>query len=195
MQVRANGKEGKVKFNIKNVHIAVKNTDDSGKVTYETPFRIPGAVSLSLEAQGELTPFYADGITYYTSSSNSGYKGDVEFALITDEYREKILKETVDENGVMIETVNADTVEFALLFEIDGDQKSTRFCFYNCTSTRPTVESKTVEDVKEPGTETVTISCGASADGTVRAKTTKEVTSEVYDSWYTSVYEKSKQIA
>lgn len=192
MQFRAGGKEGKVKFNIKNTHVAVKKTDDIGMVSYEKPFRIPGAVSLALEPQGELAPFYADGITYYTSSSNSGYKGDVEFALIPDKYREEILKETVDKNGVMMETVNEEAVEFALLFEIDGDQKSTRFCFYNCTSTRPNVESKTIEDTKEPVTETVTISCGASIDGIVRAKTTKDVSEEVYENWYTEVYDTKK---
>ena len=73
---------------------------ETGEITFDTPFAVPGSVSLSLEAQGELTPFYADGIKYYVSSSNSGYEGDWEMALITDEFREKILSEYIDRNKV-----------------------------------------------------------------------------------------------
>ena len=56
---------------------------------YDTPIKLPGAVSLSLEQQGELTPFYADGIKYYVAASNGGYQGDLEMALITDELDRK----------------------------------------------------------------------------------------------------------
>ena len=94
---------------------------DTGEITFDTPFAVPGSVSLSLEAQGELTPFYADGIKYYVSSSNSGYEGDWEMALITDEFREKILSEYIDKNKVMLEEATAKVKRFALGFEIDGD--------------------------------------------------------------------------
>lgn len=196
MQFRAGAaKEGKVKFNLKNVHIAVKVTGENGDVTYEKPFPHPGAVSLALDPQGQLSPFYADGIKYYVSSSNGGYEGDLEIAVVTDEYRQKILKEELDTNKVMFENSNVNPVEFALLFEVDGDQKSTRFAFYNCTSTRPGAGSKTTEDTKEPGTETMTISCAPGADGTVRAKTTKETAEDVYNNWYNEVYTRDKGAA
>lgn len=182
------GKASKVKFNIKNVHFATKDVDESGAVTYGAPFALPGAVSISLEAQGELSPFYADGVKYYVSSSNAGYEGDLEVALITDEVRQKILGETMDTNKVLIENSNAQTMEFALGFDIDGDQKSTRFWFYNCTATRPTTESSTTEDTKEPTTDTITISCASSMDGKVRAKTTAEVQDSIFDDWYKAVY-------
>ena len=89
--------------------------------TYDVPIKIPGAVSLSLEQQGELTPFYADGIKYYVASSNGGYEGDLEMAIIPDEFREKILGEKKDTNGVLIENSNVESKEFALGFQIDGD--------------------------------------------------------------------------
>ena len=41
--------------------------------TYETPVPMPGAVSLSLEQQGELSPFYADGIKYYVNYGDAWY--------------------------------------------------------------------------------------------------------------------------
>ena len=160
--------------------------------TYETPVPIPGAVSVSLEQQGELTPFWADGIKYYTSASNGGYEGDLEVALIPDSFREDVLGEVADENGVLFEDSNSQTVEFALGFQIDGDTNPTLFWFYNCTATRPSIEATTTEDAKEPNTDTLTISCGSRADGIVRAKTTDTSYASVSATWFTEVYEKAE---
>lgn len=186
-------KKNKVKFNIKNAHVAVKTTSEEGVITYGTPFAVPGSVSLSLEAQGEITPFYADGVKYYVSSSNNGYEGDWENALIPDEFRQQILKETLDTNKALMETQNTETQEFAFGFEIDGDVKGTKFWFYNCTATRPTVESSTTEDTIEPTTDTLTISAtGADVKGDgkmyVRAKTTPEMDESTYNGWFNKVY-------
>ena len=52
----------KVKYNLKNVHAAKLTKGDDGNFTYDTPQAIPGAVSISLEAEGDSSPFYADGI-------------------------------------------------------------------------------------------------------------------------------------
>lgn len=163
--------------------------------TYDAPIKLPGAVSLSLEQQGELTPFYADGIKYYVAASNGGYEGDLELAMITDEFREKILGEAKDTNGVLIENANVEAKEFALGLQIDGDTEPTLFWFYNCTATRPNLEAKTTSDSKEPDTDTVSISCAASADGTVRAKTTKESYEKVKDKWFTEVYKKDASLS
>lgn len=150
---------------------------------------------MSLEQQGELTPFYADGIKYYVAASNGGYQGDLEIAMITDEFREKILGETKDTNGVLIENSNVEAKEFALGFQVDGDTEPTLFWFYNCTATRPNVEAKTASDSKEPDVDKLTISCAASADGTVRAKTTKESYEKAKAKWFTEVYKKDAELA
>ena len=71
-------KKNKVKFNICNVHYALITVDDDGDVTFGTPVAMPGAVSLSLEPNGEPSNFYADGYAYYTISNNMGYEGDLE---------------------------------------------------------------------------------------------------------------------
>lgn len=150
---------------------------------------------MSLEQQGELTPFYADGIKYYVAASNGGYQGDLEIAMITDEFREKILGETKDTNGVLIENSNVEAKEFALGFQVDGDTEPTLFWFYNCTATRPNVEAKTASDSKEPDVDKLTVSCAASADGTVRAKTTKESYEKAKAKWFTEVYKKDAELA
>lgn len=190
----AGEKANKVKFNIKNVHYALLNEGADGEVTWETPKKIPGAVSIALDASGGISPFYADGIVYYQSSSNSGYEGDLEMALITDDFRVDVLKEEKDAKGVLIENANVETAKFALLFEFDGDQKATRHVLYNCTATRPSVEGETTEDTKEPTTETLSISAAPLADGRVKAKTTAETDETAYNGWYQAVYETASDL-
>lgn len=170
------------------MHYAKKSAQEEQR--FETPVAIPGAVSITLEQQGELTPFWADGVKYYVSASNGGYEGDLEVALIPDKFREDILGEEADANGVLMENVNTETAEFALGFQVDGDTNPTLFWFYSCTATRPSIEATTTEDTKEPNTDTLTISCGADENGYVRAKTTDTSYANVQEAWFTEVYEK-----
>lgn len=174
----------KIKYNLKNVHVA-KLTGS----TYATPRAIPGAVSLSLDAEGESTPFYADGVVYYRSVANNGYSGDLEMALIPDWFRTEILQEEQDSNGVLVErnTVQ-DAVAFALLFEFDGDVNSIRHVLYNCTSSRPSIASETKEDTIQPGTETLSIAADPRENGLVKARTGDDTTAATYNTWYSSVY-------
>ena len=148
----------KVKFNLKNVHAAKLTKGDDGNFTYDTPQAIPGAVSISLEAEGDSSPFYADGIVYFRSTANNGYSGDLEIALIPEWFRTEILQEVKDNNGVLVEHSDVtESVYFALLFEFDGDIKAIRHVLYNCTASRPSIESETKEETIELGTETLSL--------------------------------------
>lgn len=179
----------KIKYNLKNVYAAVL-TKTANAYTYATPVAIPGAVSMSLDAEGEASPFYADGIVYFRSAANNGYSGDLEIALIPEWFREQVLQETKDTNNVFIETSDvSEPVYFALLFEFDGDQKAIRHVLYNCSvSKRPTIASQTKETSIEPGTETLSLSADPREDGLVKARTGDDTTSAVYQAWYESVY-------
>ena len=58
-------KNNKVKFNICNCHYALQKAQENGEMAFENPVAMPGAVSLSLDPNGEPESFYADGIEYY----------------------------------------------------------------------------------------------------------------------------------
>ena len=180
-------KENKVKFNLKNVHIApIKR--DTGE--YESVFKIPGAVSLSLSAQGEINKFYADGVVYYQSTPNGGYDGDMELAMITEEFLERIFGQAPNEDGVILENIDDEIKNFAMGFQVDGDVNNTLFWFYNCSATRATVEASTNEASKTPKTDKLSISCTCDSSGNVRAKTTAKTSDEVRRKWFDAVYKK-----
>ena len=182
----------KIKYNLKNVHVAkLTETEENGvrSYNYAAPRAIPGAVSLSLDAEGESSPFYADGIVYFRSTSNNGYSGDLEMALIPEWFRTDILQEQKDANGVLIERSDiTESVYFALLFEFDGDVNAIRHVLYNCTAARPSIESQTKEASIEPGTETLSLAADPREDGLVKSRTGDETTAAVYNSWYQQVY-------
>lgn len=140
------------------------------------------------KSTGEPESFYADGIEYYVINNNQGYDGDLELAMIPESFRTDILKEEQDANKVLVENANSETGSFALLFEFDGDIRKIRHVLYNCSASRPTIESKTNEEDKEVQTETLTIKARPMADGYVKAKTGDSTTETVYNNWYKSVY-------
>ena len=181
-------KKNKVKFNICSVHYALITVDDNGDVTFGTPVAMPGAVSLSLEPNGEPSNFYADGYAYYTISNNMGYEGDLELAMVPESFRTDVLKESLDDNSVLVESANVETANFALLFEFDGDVKKIRHVLYNCSAARPNIESSTNEEEIEVQTETLALTAAPLANGYVKARTGDSTTDEVYNGWYANVY-------
>ena len=207
-------KNNKVKYNLKNAHYALLSIDfgvtgadvrvgsckyllnqqtllsiaEDGTVSYGDPKSIPGSVSISLDANGEPENFYADGIAYYVINNNMGYEGDLELALIPEDFRTEILKEELDDNGVLIENAQVELESFALLFEFDGDQRHIRHVLYNCAASRPGIEGKTNEDTREVQTETLTIKATPLSSGLVKAKTGNTTDTTVYNDWYKVVY-------
>ena len=184
--------ENKIKYGIKNCFYAVATLATDGSATYSTPVAVPGAVSLSLDSQGERTPFYADNIEYWVSNWNNGYEGDLTVARIPDSFRKDVLGEYLDGNKLLVEKADGEPIHFALLFQFEGDQQATRHVLYNCTASRPAVAGNTKEDQIAPETEAVTITAktvyvsALSAD-VVKAKTTDATGTTAFNGWFSSV--------
>ena len=188
-------KNNKVKFNLKNTHYALLSVSEEGEVSYAAPVPMPGAVSISLDANGEPENFYADGVAYYVINNNMGYDGDLELAMIPESFRTDVLKEKLDDKGVLIENSEVELASFALLFEFDGDQKHIRHVLYNCSASRPGIEGKTNEDSKEVQTETLAIKAAPLANGMVKAKTGNTTDATAYNDWYKAVYMPTEEAA
>lgn len=190
----------KIKFGFKNVHyVKMTETILNGvtSVSYGQikPWR--GGINIALSPVGESTPFYADDGEYAMLNSNQGYEGDLETAMIPDEVQTDLLGNE-EVNGVVVESSENKTQYFALLFEVANDVKARRFVFYRCClKTRPSIETNTKKDSTEPVTDKVTLSMSPRTDTViingeekhlVKAFTTEEANSEIYNNWFNSVW-------
>lgn len=181
----------KVQFNLKNVHYALI-TNTNGVISWGTPVHVPGAVTLTLEPQGNTEPFHADGITYYQSIANNGYSGDLEMARFPDKMLEDVWGFNMDETDkVLTEDANTEPRSFALLYQIDGDKNEDNYCLYNCSGTRPGIGGTTNTESKTPQTKSSTISAIPMADGKIMARTTSDTPKNIREDWYKQVYKKT----
>ena len=183
----------KIKYGLKNVHYAIGSLQTNGSMTYSTPVPFPGAVSLSLEPQGDNSPFYADNIVYWVGASNTGYQGDLEIARVIDSFKKDVLGMINDGKSVLVEDANAPAVHFALLFQFEGDEKATKHVMYNCTATRPSAAGNTKAESVEPQTESVTITATSVYNATldadiVKAEANGDSDSTTYSNWFNTVY-------
>lgn len=185
--------KNKVKYGLKNVYYAVI-TEAGGVVSYATPARIPGAVNIALSPAGEKVKFPADDIEdYFGENVNNGYDGDLEMALIPDDFRIDVLGETRDANNAIIENANATVKRFALMFEFDGDANKTRHVLYNVLANRPDIEGVTRSNTKEPKSEKLTIEARPAVDTSdVKAKVLQGEAG--YDTFFGAVYLKDSVI-
>lgn len=184
-------KENKVEFGLRNCYYAVVTVDESGKITYGAPKKLPGAVSITFDKSGDLIRFKADDIDYYTNTNNQGYEGTLTLARVPEDFRTEVLKEKKTEKGVLIENSDAQTANIALMFEFQGDVKATRHLLYYCSVNRPSVGSTTKDSGDPNTTELAMVASPRPSDNLVKASTSAGVDEETYNSWYTKVYEES----
>lgn len=183
----------KIKFGIKNCYYAVATIGTNGAATYSTPVALPGAVSISLDPQGDTNNFYADNIVYFTSVANNGYEGDLELAKVPDSFLTDCLGYISDGNDVLVEDANAVPAHFALMFQFEGDKNAKRSVLYNCVAARPNMEGNTKEDSIEPQTETISITATTVFNAVLNTDVVKasctETESTTYNGWLTAVYQ------
>lgn len=185
--------ENTVTYGIKNVHYSKITVGSDGSINYGPVKALPGATDISLDANGDMTKFYADDMLYYSASNNQGYDCKLTLANITEDFSIDILGEEKDTDDLVItEKATSKGSYFALMFEFDGDVKATRHVMYYCSASRPSIKSSTKSDKNDPNTSELDLTASARpGDYKVKTKTTTTTPANIYNGWYDSVYDKA----
>ena len=148
----------KVEFGISQLHIGTYTVAD-GVVTLGTPYHQAGAVSFSPEENSEQNTFYADNIAYWSGYSGGTIEGDLEVAMFDDAFKTQFLGYVALADGGLANVKNATKPNVYVAFQVEGDAESRRVILYNCTLGAITREYNTIEESKEPTTETLAVTC------------------------------------
>lgn len=182
----------KVTFGLRNVHIAFFDDEAQEQPAWKTPIPIPGAVRWTPTAEGQESPFYADDVKYYVATSNDGYTGELEMALVPDDILAEMLGWEIDDNGALVENADGKQKPFALMFEVQGDQRNRRFVYYNCQANRPAKEQTTKADTITVNTDVLNLTIvPIEISGKLRVKNVLELSDAnqaAYDSFFDEVY-------
>ena len=68
--------------------------------------------------------------------------------------------------------------------------KGTRHVLYNCAASRPNIKGENKDNLKDPDTDTLSLTASPLQDGKVKASTTAETPEGVYKNWFQKVWEK-----
>lgn len=148
---------GKVRFGLKNVHYAIATAGEDGKLTYATPVAIPGAVSLSLDVQGDTNNFYADDIVYYATKAATSYSGSLEMAEFPKSFLTDVLGYAEDGLGQLVQFADSVPKTIALQYEVATDETPIRFTLFCVTPGIPTGDANTQTDSTNPDTQTIDV--------------------------------------
>jgi len=129
----------------------------AGATGWGVPTAIPGAVRFTPTPQGEETKFYADNGLYYNVNNNNGYTAELEMALVPDSVLAEMLGWTIDGNGMLVEVADGTPTHFALMGQVEGDDKNRRFVYYDCVASRTGKEHTTKGEKIEPKTDVISI--------------------------------------
>lgn len=184
----------KVTYGLRNVHIAFRTAAETP--AWETPVAIPGAVRFTPTPTGEDSKFYADDTLYFVVSTNDGYTAEIEFAHLPDATMATMLGWDTDDNGMLVENADAVPKRFALLGEVQGDDKNRRFVYYDVQAQRPTKEHTTKAETTTPVTNKIPLTCmpltlgeGAAAKNIVKGDLELSATNAVqYNGFFDAVY-------
>ena len=182
----------RIRYGIKNVYYATATSDSSGNLTYATPVAVPGAKSISLDAQGEDVDEYADNAVWYQTVTNNGYSGTLEFedTATADTFIQTVLSNVKDSTtGRVTEKASDVPKEFALGFQFElagGTETGKRVWLVRCTASRPSISGQTKESSIAVQTNTVNIKAVPRiADDVVKYSCVS--TDPDYTNWFSAV--------
>lgn len=147
----------KVEFGISNLYVGTYSVDTTGTVTMGTPYHQAGAVSFSPDENSDKTDFYADNVIYWSGYSGGTFEGDLEVAKFDDAFKKNFLGYIEKADGGLAVVKNAVKPNVWIAFQVEGDSESRRCIMYNCSLGGITREYATIEESKEPATETIAV--------------------------------------
>lgn len=173
----------KVEFGISQLHVGTYSVNTYGTATLGTPYHQAGAVSFAPEESSENNTFYADNIAYWAGYSGGTIEGDLEVAMFDDDFKQNFLGYKKLTSGGLANVKNATKPNVYVAFQVEGDAESRRVILYNCALGVITREYSTIEDSKEPATETL----GVTATGDNQSGVTQAVFKPT-DSGYNTLF-------
>lgn len=146
--------KNKVEFGISNLHAGTYDVNlSTGAVTMGEGIMLPGAVSLSLEPEGDSSSFYADDKIFHSDYQDNGFSGTLKVAKFTDDFKKKFLGYVETKDGGLASMKGAVKPALWVSFEAKGDKEKRRVLLYNVTLGGISREYETTSDKKEPATE------------------------------------------
>lgn len=148
----------RVVFGISNLHVCTYMVDDEGQVILGTPYHQKGAVGFTPEESQDQTRFFADNILYWDEYSGGNFSGDLEVAKFDKDYKKNFLGYVELDDGGLTRLKKAGRPHVCVMFQVETDIDPIRVIFYNCTQGNIQREYHTIEENREPVTETIPIS-------------------------------------
>lgn len=145
----------KVEFGISKLHVGTYTVGDDGTVTMGSPYAQKGAKSFSPEEQSEVNKFYADNSVYYSSYSGGSFEGDLEVAKFDDTFKKTFLGYVQLDDGGLANVKNVVKPNVYIMFQVEGDVESRKIIMYNASLGAINRSFETIEEQKEPTTETI----------------------------------------
>lgn len=145
----------KVLMGFSDLYIGTYTVGEGGTVTMGTPYHQAGAVGFSPSESSDRNDFYADNVAYYSSFGNAPIEGDLTVAMFDDAFKTQFLGYVATADGGLAQVKTPVKPSVYMAFEVQGDQEARRVIFYNGTLGEITREYATIEDTKEPQTESI----------------------------------------
>lgn len=147
----------KVEFGLSNLYIGTYTVAAGGTVTLGTPYHQAGAVSMTLDAESDSNDFYADNVKYWSGFTDNGFTGSIEVAKFDTEFKTSFLGYQALTDGGVAQIKGATKPSVYVCWQAEGDVEARRCIMYGVSLGAIAREFSTIEESKEPVTESIDI--------------------------------------
>ena len=147
----------KVEFGLSSLHVGTYTVAAGGTVTLGTPYHQAGAVSMTLDAESEENSFFADNVKYWSGYTDNGFTGSIEVARFDTDFKTQFLGYQTLTDGGVAQIKGATKPLCYVCWQAEGDVEARRCIMYGVSLGAIAREFSTIEESKEPVTESIDI--------------------------------------